>query len=333
MIATISVVELSYELWRLNVDLVKNVIWAATSHKQDEYRPDVLLVGSRRSGSTLLYQLILQNRGFGGANQPFSQYSAEKVRRRYLPAVNDWTYAGLSRKELIDLLSYAGRLIRREIVVDAPWRFWTPEFRLFTNRMVIKTTDAHYIYGRLQDHIPFKTVFYLRHPIPQAISCIKNNWGDKLDIFGQSEKFQHEWLTFKTRRVFQKICVSGTPLERYVLCWCCENLPIFHASTSKFLTIYYEQLVSNPKSTIKSLSSYTALENVEGMESSVKKASLSSRGHSSNDTIEDIASDNSERLLSRWKDAVTQSDISAVQFILDSFELETYKANCSLPTL
>ncbi len=73
-------------------------------------------------------------------------------------------------------------------------------------------------------------MLYLRHPVPQSLSCARNNWGDKLHFFARHRSFVEKLLTDDQRNMFDELADGGPELDRYVLGWCLENKPLFAAA-------------------------------------------------------------------------------------------------------
>lgn len=96
----------------LGRQLLRQIIWETLNRHRPGDRPSIALIGSRRSGSTLLMQIIAQNRGVKFVNQPFSPYVATAHQMRFLSSSAGRKYIALIPGEEEEL-SQAAKLSRK----------------------------------------------------------------------------------------------------------------------------------------------------------------------------------------------------------------------------
>ncbi|MCG8442388.1 MAG: sulfotransferase [Caulobacterales bacterium] len=310
---------------------IRQVIWEMLNRHRPSGKPNIALVGSRRSGSTLLMQIIAHNPGVKSVDQPFSPFFATSHQTQFLPAVAGGHYTGLDREEEEQIREYVEKISDGRIHIREPWRFWRKDFHFRSDRIVLKTTNAHYL-ERILESLEFRMVRYFRHPIAQALSCINNRWTHQLQSFAQSKPLVDTVLSDDQRNLLQNIAQNGGKLERHVLCWCLENLPLFSISQTNTLTVFYENLVVEPKEVVRKISEHCELSAVRLMLSMVDEPSRSTRGLSEKSTVQAISSGDTSALVSRWRKQVSDDELMRVQHILDQFPGCPYSASDPMPT-
>lgn len=308
----------------------KQIIWEIGNTHTSSTLPNIALVGSRRSGSTLLMQVIGQSPGVKWVNQPFSHYVASAHQMQFVP----WPAGGLfvhpTAHEVAQIHRYLEAIFGGSLHVQEPWRFWLRDFHFRSNRIVMKLTEEHYLVPIFRK-LGCRIVRYFRHPIPQALSCLRNQWGDKVDHFAKSGAFLEEVLTAEQRSFFQSTSRSGTPLQRYVLGWACENLPLFQSNATDELTVFYERIVLEPDTVLLALVQFCELADTGRMRQVLTRASASVRGLSESSTEEAIRRGDTSEVVARWQRLLSVEDIAAVQRVLDRFPGCPYRASEPMP--
>ncbi|MES2844225.1 MAG: hypothetical protein V4747_04255 [Pseudomonadota bacterium] len=300
------------------------------THRKNSIKRDIALVGSRRSGSTLLMQILGRSPGLKSIDQPFSIYSAESPQMKYLP----WPAGGLfidpDNQEEAELIKYVEDIRHGRLHVREPWRFWSPDFHFRSDRVLLKTTDAHYLTKLLRD-LEFDVILYFRHPIPQALSCARNGWSDKIAHFRAHHILRSRILSDEQNTLLERVFASGNQLERYVLSWCLENLPLFAQAMSGVPTIYYEELVVNPQRVIQQIEAFCSVETTQQMKAMFTKESISVNGMSDKYGIAAIREGDVSAMIGRWRREVTAVDLNAVSQILACFPGCAYSTTQDTP--
>lgn len=186
-------------LKKLLRELAREVIWHGLNRHRPGSKPAIALVGSRRSGSTLLMQMIAQNRGLKSVNQPFSLFVATSSQMSVMPFPYGGIFVSPPPDERAKLLAYIDAIVQGRIHVQEPNNPFDPEFKFRSDRIILKTTAAHFIEDVLAE-AGCQLVRYLRHPVAQSISCSRNGWGDKLGYFAGSHAFRTGYLPRIRRR-------------------------------------------------------------------------------------------------------------------------------------
>lgn len=151
----------------------------ATRHVDDG--DPILLVSMRRSGSTLLRDLIAQADGVRYVDQPDSPWSPLPAASVLPPVI--WSHCvGASPAELNGLADFLEGVVRGDVYVRSEWRLNKSTFHRRTNRTVLKLLNSQAATGFLEEHLGGRTVVLLRSPIPTAQSIADRGWGDEVDL-------------------------------------------------------------------------------------------------------------------------------------------------------
>ncbi len=312
-------------------DAARQFLWESLNrHHPDLDKPDIALVGSRRSGSTLLMQILAHAPRIKSVDQPFSVFTATRTQMRHLPWPAGGIFVAPDRAEIEALTAYVENIRSGRIHVREPWRFWRPDFWFRSDRVVLKTTDAHFLLPHLRDW-GLQVILYFRHPVPQALSCHRNGWGDRLDQFAAHHVLRTKVLTPEQNALLDRMRQSDDPLPRFVLGWCIENLPLFHDLAANPPTVFYEDLVLDPDGTIDRLGRLCNVTPTLKMRSMLGQASLSVRGLSDTAARNAIARGNAHALVGRWREHLSDKDLEGVRVVLDAFSGCPYGVDETLP--
>lgn len=303
---------------------------ALNRHQKDPSKRDIALIGSRRSGSTLLMQIIATAPAIKSIDQPFSIYSADAPMMRFLPWPAGGMFIDPDPQEKEKLKTYVRLLSEGELRGREPWRVWKSDFHFKTNRVLFKTTDAHYLTGLLEE-FGMDVVIYFRHPIPQSLSAARNGWGDKIAHFHAHHVLRTRFLNDTQNELLERINSCGSKLERFILCWCLENLPLFARAAAGEPSVFFEELVTNPQSVIAQISKQCNFPNLKKMLYAAKAESYSVKGLSDNLSIAAIKSRNTDNILKNWLTQVSIEEIDSIQSILAIFPGCPYIANSPSP--
>ena len=152
-----------------------------TRHR--ESRPPVLLFATRRSGSTLLRDLIAQAPAIRYVDQPESPYSNPRFPADLRSAAVRH-FVDPSEDELDGLLGYLRTVTSGETYVRSEWRFWRPTFHRRTDRSLLKLLDSQGSAGDLVRRLGGQCVVLFRDPIDVAHSIATRAWPDQLELVG-----------------------------------------------------------------------------------------------------------------------------------------------------
>ncbi|NOX31100.1 MAG: hypothetical protein GXP35_13790 [Actinobacteria bacterium] len=313
--------------------VVKEAVWLTASHKPG-HRPDVALFATRRGGSTWLMQVIGSSPGFRTLDQPFSVMTANLTPGHYrkMPKYPYGEIASPSVDEFDALRPYVDALLSGELPLNAPYRFWSGEFRRKTDRQLLKIVGAKSIAPWLDDEFDLDVVLLTRHPITQALSCIRNGWTLTVRAFLDNPRFVDEWLANGLEGRCHDVLATGSDLDRFVLNWGLENMVALGAAPDRsWFVTSYEATVSEPEAVLEQLDSHLDLGGVEPLRRALARPSRSSR-LSTGERRAAMEGQDSVALLSRPLESVELADRTKAMSILESMGLTTYAPDSALVT-
>ena len=314
--------------------LSRELIWHVLNRHSPAGKRDIALFGSRRSGTTLLMEVIAANKGVKFSNQPFSIYSASGYQLRWLPIYPDGQPFAMPDEDQQKLRSYVAAICDGRLHINEPWRFWRSDFDFRSDRMVLKITNGHGIAEWLNSQFNLHTIVLVRHPIPQSLSIIHNNWGVAARGFLSNDAYRQQYLTAPQIALAADLLRQGTLLEKHVVGWCLENLPLLRAYPQHgdwcFLT--YEDFVLHADEIIHEWSRAFDLPDIARMLGAAGRPSLSTAGVSDKEGQSAVASADQQAMLSRWRRKVDDETEKAAMSILEAFEIDVYQYGSPLPS-
>lgn len=300
--------------------LKKMLIKLFNYHNQS--KKDILILSSPRSGSTWLMEILYTQPGIKYINEPLAKNILDY--NNYIPIKTRWNYITLNKHEKKILHEY---FINDEIIkYFGPVNIFNSNYKLFTNRRVIKVIRANCLIEWFAHEFNFHIVYLIRHPISQALSCIKRRHHCEISEYLDDKNFVKSWLSSSQLKFVNKILNSGNQLEKYITEWCLDNIiPLNVAKNdNKIITITYEELVLNSGEILNILFRKLELENFNKMLSKIHTPSKVTDS-SSNKTKIKIRSGDSDYLIKKWKDEVTLIEEKNLLSILEKFYIDAYK--------
>lgn len=296
-------------------------------HEQGDV-PNIWLAGSRRSGTTMLMQVLASTRGVKYTDQPFSLHSADTpVLIRKIPIYDGGLIISPDETELSTLESYIAEIVNGDLHMNENWRFWRKDFDRVSNRIVFKVTDAQYISEWASARFGFEVLHLTRHPIAQSLSVIRNGWGNLAKHFLRNVTFCERYLDGGIDAKCHDILSHGKELDQYVLGWALENQEMLKTlgSHRDWHSISYEAFVADRTLEISRLTDLLGLGSIDVMEQGASRPSKSSKLSSEQSTKEEIRKGNHEALLKRWQSEVLPSDARQAMEVLDWFDIDLYR--------
>ena len=313
----------------LLLDVAKTGLRHLNFHKSGG-RADIALVGSRRSGSTLLMQMIGSSHGVRSVNQPLSIQSGPFIQARKVAMFRSRYFTNLSESERLAMRKFFEDIRKSQIRVDEPWRLWAADFHFRTNRIVFKFTNAHYLRSLLKDDLGMTVVDFLRHPLHQVISCERNKWAHHLDDFVREPGFLEQVLSPDERSCLDDVSLSGSPFEKLALTWILENLPILRSTEAGYRRVYYEDLVAADEAYLNDLCTALQIE-VRAASRELARPSRSTKSLSTQVTKDSISKRNLLNFLQEKHQKIPEEKKEVLQTLLDTFRIETYSAYTVFP--
>ena len=304
---------------------VKNFIKAVSNRHSPGNEPDVFVFATPRGGSTWFMELICSQKGFRYCSEPLDVRS-DQVRR--YSRIETWEELYEPGTE-VKFRRYFDGIIDGRISFRNPNPF-RQHYRPFTQRMVFKL-----IHGGMdrinwfRDEVNARVVLCLRHPVPVTLSRIEYPFLNRF----LSSSF-HEQFTNQQLRYTEDIIRSGTKLQKGVVAWCVHNSVPLRSIEDDWAVVTYEQAVVQPKPLIDHLCQKLELPDPNRI---YKQLSVPSRSVvlSDGETRQmlkqgEVAQDR-KILIQKWVKRVGDQELSSVQDILDTFDIDAYRADKILP--
>lgn len=259
---------------------VKEAVWLTTSHHPGAIN-DVALFAARRGGSTWMMHVIAAAPNFRSLDQPFSVMTANLTPGHYR-RIPKYTHGEIVRpapEDLQALHRYVESLLAGEIPINAPYRFWRRDFRRRTTRQVLKIVGAKDLICWISDEFDVDVVLCTRHPITQAMSCIRNGWTLTARSYLDSPRFVDENLDAALEAGCHDVLNNGSPLDRFVLNWGLEHLTPLRALPKRpdWIATSYEATVLRPEQVVERLADRLDLGPTGPLLDSIRRPSRSSR--------------------------------------------------------
>jgi hypothetical protein len=293
-------------------------------------RPHIFLFSTRRSGSTLLRDILYSQPGFNYIDQPFDfthrQYNPYQ---RYLPQVKASQFVSLTEEEKLLVEDYMNKLLNRKYVVRSQWQIKGGNYQWIWDRFVVKILNAKPLIKWFQDTWREKAiiVYMTRHPIANALSVMRRDWELSAEAHLTNRSFVEENISDELYAFSRDIQKKGTTLEKHVLDWCLENLvPLRLWERSPWFTISYEKIVSQPEIAIRRICKHFGLPDRTRMLETINRPTRTAFSSS-----EDIRLQGAQARLSKWLKEVDEQDLHDISVIFDRFQLGLYKVDDPFP--
>jgi len=310
--------------------LYKQLVWNTTRINNNRSEKDIFILTSRRSGSTWFAEVLSTNKGNKLVDQPLSVYRLGLGDYASIPIMESGQFISLSHDEQLMLKKYVQEILTGERHVNEPWKFWEPTFSFNINRHVLKITDASSLIDWFSREFDAHMIYLLRHPIPQAISCIDRKWSLTSKAYLMNKYFIENHLKNGLEDYSWDIWNKGTKLQNFVLNWVFENLiPLKKIESLKNCHMFnYEENVLFPLKTIDILISKLHLSDAELLQNRFYKPSKNmDSGTKAFNRLENINNaDEFKFMIERWRKRVDNKEEKKVMKILERFELDVYEA-------
>jgi hypothetical protein len=198
------------------------------------------------------------------------------------------------------------------------------------NRTILKIHNATSLLDWCAQRFGVFTIYLVRHPIPQALSVLRNNWTITANAYLSDPVFSGKYLSPQQQNTGRVTMEKGTPLEKAVLNWVLESIYALKYAARVDLTLTYEELVLYPTQTINLLAQTVGLMNVSEMLERVNTPSRT-RQLSDSETNEAIKRDNKEYLVGKWVSKVDKAARDRIGDILNTFEITEYNSDGFMP--
>lgn len=269
-------------------------------------------------------ELIGANRGIRTLNQPLETLSRNLTlgQALELPRYADGQITSLDEEQAVALKLYVEQLLSGELVVNAPTRFWRKDFTWSADRVVLKITDAKAVIGWFGESVDADVVYFSRHPVAQALSCIRNGWTLTSSAYLNDDRFMGAYLP-EVAGYCRDLAMRGGKLERWVLNWALENVAPLRLLPDRpdWLHVKYEDTVVRPETELGRMAAHLSLDDFERMRARLRRPSVSS-SRSSASTRGAIAVGATEALLDGWRTKVDGDDLRASSRVLERLSID-----------
>jgi hypothetical protein len=300
----------------------REAIWWATCRHEQGPKRNILLFASRRGGSTFAMELIGANRGIRTLDQPFSTVSRSITsgQAAAIPRFNQGQLTSVDAVVAARLDEMMERIFAGRLVINAPTKLWRRAVVFRSDRLVLKITDAKPIIGWFDEHVDAEIVYLTRHPVPQALSCLRNGWNLTVDAHLRDQRFVEAYLDDGSFAAAHDVMSTGSMLEQFVLNWLLENAaPLtLLPQRPRWTHVRYEDCVARPGDVLERLSDRLDLDDLDRMRDVVNRPSVSS--HISTDsTRRAIAEGRAVDSLNSWRDRLDATEWQRCRRLMDRF--------------
>ncbi|MBN1597139.1 MAG: hypothetical protein JW894_02500 [Bacteroidales bacterium] len=291
-------------------------------------RKNILVFANRRGGSTLIRQMLSVDHGIRAINEPFAMFeinnASGKIKRDKLPGYFMSQFISVTEQEKIKILGYITDLLQGK---HLPFKFYCRG-----ERTLLKIVNAHPLIDLLTNNFDVQTMLFLRHPIAQALSVVRNNWGFTAEAYLKNPGFLKKYCTKNQVDFGNKLLTKGSKLGKAVLSWVFENLfPLKFSMCDKYI-LHYESMLMQPEKYINILADKFEIINKKKMYEVMHTPSYSVH-RSNSDTIQRIKESKKTELINAWLEKLSKPEKEKVQRILDYFEIDNYSAFDPMPVI
>jgi len=276
----------------------------------------IFLVGSARSGTTWLQEIINFDNKYRIMFEPFHPKKVELI--------HDWKYFQYLR---IDEKNPKYILPMKAILSGNVHNRWVDKYnkKLLSQYRLIKSIHSHlFLYWMKQNFPGVPIIFLLRHPCAVANSRMyltKEWFKPNINVYLQQNQLIEDYL-FKFK---EKIKAATSDFEKYIFKWCIENyVPIRQFKDNEVLITFYENLCLHPQVELKRIFSFIGRSYNGNLEIFDKPSKMSMRSSAINSRTD---------LMSSWRINIDQDQVQKAVEILEHFGLDQIYNEDDLPLL
>jgi len=308
---------------------IRAILGSINTHRK-KGKQDICIFSNRRSGSTLLMQMIYSQPGVNYVDQPMDPWRYNPYNKIFKNIYKNKEFFK-DKNNLNRLEQYFNDVIfKGNLKGYSQWNYFDNNYKIFSDRLVIKILNALPLIDWFEEKFDIKLVYLVRHPIPTSLSIIQMNWGNAVEYFLQNPYFIKKNLNKQKHSLSLQILENGTNLEKLVLEWCLYNLyPLSVFNERKWLTISYEELILRPRQSVDLLCDYLDLPDRKKMLDTIIKPSKTTSRQSKKDIIEK----NPSYLVNRWKEKIDENTESKAMNVLEGFGIDAYKKGSTIPSI
>ncbi|MFT6734137.1 MAG: hypothetical protein ACJAS9_002332 [Polaribacter sp.] len=285
-------------------------------------KPNIMVFSNRRGGSTWLIELLSSEPRTKRAVEIFDVTLNHNPYKNDLPKDKDGFFIDLNKQEKEQLFSYFSDIESGKKVYNTQWKFWKDPFNFSYNRIIFKIFYAKNYITDFSLYNNCQIVFQLRHPIPTALSILKQGWPSAAKGYISSTSFRKKLSNLQIY-IADYVVEHGTELEVHVLGWFLENyVPMQAAKESDWLILTYEDMLMSPEKTMKILGEQLELSCTADALKNYDRPSYNALGSQNK-----IKSSTPEELCNGWQKKVNFNEHPNIQKIFNAFPNSFYELN------
>lgn len=283
-----------------------------------DHRKTTLIMGSGRSGTTWISNLVNYKNEYRDVFEPFHA--------RYVPPAQKFAYnIYLRPNEPYPELVRAAR----SLLNGAFQNEWTNRNnrRIVAGQRLVKDIRLHHFLKWLAVQFPgMPIVMVLRHPLAVIESRQALQWPARLHIYLQRPELLQDFLAPFVPQIEHALTFSEQSFEGNVFFWCIENyVPLKQFRSGEIHIAFYEDFVTAPEQETRRLFEYLkksyeprVLQALE-TPSSQTRADSSVRGH--------------DDKLARWRRAFSDEQVAWALNVLELFGLDRLYSDAVTPRI
>lgn len=283
-----------------------------------DYRKTTLIVGSGRSGTTWISNLVNYKNEYRDVFEPFHA--------AHVPLAQKFAYnVYLRPNERHPELVSAARLILNGAFQNE----WTSRNnrRRVAGQRLVKDIRLHHFLKWLAVQFPqMPMVMVLRHPLAVIESRQALQWPARLHIYLQRPELVQDFLAPFVPQIEKALTFSEQSLERNVLFWCIENyVPLKQFRPGEMHVAFYEDFVTAPEEETRRLFEY--------LKKPYELRVLQSLGIPSSQTRADSSVRGREDKLARWRRVFSAEQVAWTMNVLELFGLDRLYTDALTPRI
>lgn len=320
------------------ISFLKHIIWNLFQFHRKGDKPNIFLFTSWRSGGNWLTEVISSGKKIKYIIEPFATGSKDPLLKKEYPDHIHKSTIPLHQVDREWMLEFNDRILSGNLSIKSPWNIFNRQFHFINDIYCLKIhmSKNWILWYRLQfpDDI---IIYYLRHPIPQALSSIKRDSKLIIEDWLEDDFVKENYITNEMKSCINKISDSGSTLAKYILNWLLENIAAIseiEKIQDDIFVLTYEEFVVNSDQVTSHINKYSQVgKSDKELAAFSKKPSLTVKGKTKEvlrkSKIRDT--DKFRYLLTRWEQILTYNDKREIQELFDCFSFKLYTAFNSIP--
>lgn len=228
-----------------------------------DYKNTILLLGSGRSGTTFLSEIINYKNDFRYIFEPFNN--------KKLKILKNFSYRPYFNENNIEKHTIAKKIFSGDIQ-----GLWVNKFnkKIFTKKRLIKDIRINFLVSYIQNNFPdIRLVCMIRHPFAVIDSKIRANFNYELDSILEHKNLVSLYFQNIEKEILH-IYKKGSTFEKHMLQWCIENYVMLkQIDFQKTYLVFFENILTNPAVELEKLFKYLKIPYTKEILSKIKKPS------------------------------------------------------------